>query len=70
MFNRNSRKRKTRKFLKISSVPAENEIYTTLSKYDYESFIFFVLVILNTLYPKRRSGFRGIIIDIIDIKLI
>jgi len=60
---------KLRKFLKISSVPSENEIYTTLSQYDPENFISFVLEVLNTLCPKRKSGSRGIIIDSTDINL-
>ncbi len=60
---------KLRKFLKISSVPSENEIYTTLSQYDPESFISFVLEVLNTLCPERKSGSRGIIIDSTDINL-
>lgn len=58
-----------RRFIKISSVPAENEIYTTLSQYDPEGFISFVLEILNALCPKRKSGSRGIIIDSTDINL-
>lgn len=40
-----------RKFLRISSVPIETEIYTTLSQYDPEGFISFVLEILNALCP-------------------
>ena len=58
-----------RKFLKISSVPTENEIYTTLSEYDPENFSYFVLSILNELCPKRKKCSKGIIIDSTDINL-
>lgn len=58
-----------RKFLKIGAVPTEKEIYTILSQYDPENFISFVLDILNSLCPKRKSGSRRIIIDSTDINL-
>lgn len=58
-----------RDFLKISSVPTENEVYRILSKYDPEEFSYFVFELLNELCPKRKSGSRGIIIDSTDITL-
>ncbi len=58
-----------RKFLKISTVPSESEMYTTFSQYDPDNFSYFVLDILNELCPHRKSGSRGIIIDSTDINL-
>jgi ubiquitin C-terminal hydrolase len=52
-----------RKFLKISTVPSESEIYTTSSQYDPDNFSYFVIDILNELCPKRKSSSRGIIIE-------
>jgi hypothetical protein len=50
-------------------VPTENEIYGTLSQYDPEESICFVIDVLNTVCPKRKSGSRGIIIDSTAINL-
>jgi len=58
-----------RDFLKISSVPTENEVYRIFSNYDPEEFAYFVFDLLNDLCPKRESGSRGIIIDSTDINL-
>jgi hypothetical protein len=58
-----------RDFLKISSVPTENEIYGILSKYEPKQFTDFVFELLNELCPKRKSGSKGIIIDSTDINL-
>ncbi len=58
-----------RTFLKIRSVPTENEIYGILSKYEPEQFTDFVFEALNELCPKRKSESRGIIIDSTDINL-
>jgi len=58
-----------RTFLKISSVPTENEIYGTLSKYEPDQFSYFVFELLNDLCPKRKKGSRNIIIDSTDINL-
>jgi hypothetical protein len=58
-----------RAFLKISSVPTENEIYGVLSKYEPEEFACSVFELLNELCPKRKSGSRGIIVDSTDINL-
>ena len=58
-----------RHFLKISLVPAENEIYGILSKYEPEQFTAFVFELLNDLCPIRNSESRGIIIDSTDINL-
>jgi hypothetical protein len=58
-----------RKFLKISSVPTENEVYGILSKYEPEDFAYFVFELLNDLCPKQKGESRGIIIDSTDINL-
>jgi hypothetical protein len=58
-----------RNFLKISSVPTENEIYGILSKYEPDQFSYFVFELLNDLCPKRKKESRGIIIDSTDINL-
>ena len=58
-----------RDFLKISSVPTENEVYSILSKYEPKEFAYFVFELLNDLCPKRKSGSRCIIIDSTDINL-
>lgn len=58
-----------RNFLKIGSVPPENEIYGVLSKYGPEQFSYFVFELLNELCPKRKNVSRGIIIDSTDINL-
>jgi hypothetical protein len=58
-----------RNFLKISSVPTENEIYGIFSKYEPEQFTCFVFELLNELCPKRKKESRGIIIDSTDINL-
>jgi hypothetical protein len=52
-----------RNFLKISSIPAENEIYGILSKYEPDQFSYFVFELLNDLCPTRKKGSKGIIID-------
>jgi hypothetical protein len=58
-----------RNFLRISSVPTENEVHGILSKYEPEEFVYFVFELLNYLCPKRKSGSRGIIVDSTDINL-
>jgi hypothetical protein len=58
-----------RNFLKISSVPSENEVYGILSKYEPKQLTVFVFELLNELCPKRKSGSRSIIIDSTDINL-
>lgn len=58
-----------RDFLKISSVPTENEVYGILSKYEPKEFAYFIFDLLNDLCPKRKSGSKGIIIDSTDIDL-
>jgi hypothetical protein len=58
-----------RDFLKISSVPTENEVYSILSKYEPKEFAYFVFELLNDLCPKRKSGSRCIIINSTNINL-
>ena len=58
-----------RGFLKTNTVLTENQIYSTLSKYDPEEFIGFIIDTLNNACPKRKRGSRGIIIDSTDINL-
>lgn len=58
-----------RYFLKISSVPTENEVYGILSKYEPKEFAYFICDLLNDVCPKIKSGSRGIIIDSTDIDL-
>ena len=40
-------KKKLRKFMKITSVPSENEIYNIMSSFDPEQFINFVIGLLK-----------------------
>ncbi len=58
-----------RNFLKIHSIPTQNEIYGILSKYEPQQFTYFVFELLNDLCRKRKSESRGIIIDSTDINL-
>lgn len=58
-----------RDFLKIDSVPTENEVYGILSKYEPKEFACFIFDLLNDICPKRKRGSKGIIIDSTDIDL-
>jgi hypothetical protein len=62
-------KKKLRKFMRITSVPSENEIYSIMSSFDPEQFINFVIGLLNNVCSRRKRGLSHIIIDSIDINL-
>jgi Transposase DDE domain len=62
-------KKKLRKFMKIKSVPSEDEVYSIMSSFDPEQFINFVIVILNNVCSRRKRGSSQIIIDSTDINL-
>ncbi|MFY1112563.1 MAG: transposase [Methanosarcinaceae archaeon] len=58
-----------RDFLRIDIVPSEHEIYDLMSKFDSDNFTNFVIELLNSQFPKRKTGSKGIIIDSTDINL-
>jgi hypothetical protein len=62
-------KRKLRKFMRIKSVPSEDEVYSIMSCFDPEQFINFVIVLLNNVCSRRKRGLSQIIIDSTDIDL-
>jgi len=62
-------KRKLRKFMKIKSVPSENEVYSIVSNFDLDQFINFVIRMLNNVCSHRKRGLNHIIIDSTDINL-
>jgi hypothetical protein len=62
-------KKKLRKFMRIKSVPSEDEVYSIISCFDPEQFINFVIVLLNNVCSRRKRGLSQIIIDSTDIDL-
>jgi len=62
-------KRKLRKFMRIKSVPSEDEVYSVMSSFDPDQFINFVIGLLNNVCSPRKKGLSQIIIDSTDIDL-
>ena len=62
-------KRKLRKFMRIKSVPSEDEVYGIMSSFDPDQFINFVIGLLNNVCSPRKKGLSHIIIDSTDIDL-
>jgi hypothetical protein len=62
-------KKKLRKFMRIKSVPSEDEVYSIMSSFDPDQFIDFVVVLLNNVCSRRKRGLSQIIIDSTDIDL-
>jgi hypothetical protein len=62
-------KKKLRKFMKIKSVPSEDEVYSIMSTFDSDQFINFVIGLLNNICSRRKRGLNHIIIDSTDINL-
>jgi hypothetical protein len=62
-------KKKLRKFMRIKSVPSEDEVYSIMSSFDPEQFINFVVGLLNNVCSRRKRGLNQIIIDSTDINL-
>jgi hypothetical protein len=62
-------KKKLRKFMRIKSVPSEDEVYSIMSSFDPEKFINFVVGLLNNVCSRRKRGLNQIIIDSTDINL-
>jgi hypothetical protein len=62
-------KKKLRKFMKIRSVPSEDEVYSIMSGFDPDQFINFVMRLLNNVCSRRKRGLNQIIIDSTDINL-
>jgi hypothetical protein len=62
-------KKKLRKFMRITSVPSEDEVYSIMSSFDPDQFINFVIGLLNNVCSRRKRGLSQIIIDSTDINL-
>lgn len=62
-------KKKLRKFMRIKSVPSEDEVYSIMSSFDPKQFINFVIGLLNNVCSRRKRGLSQIIIDSTDIDL-
>ena len=62
-------RKKLRKFMKIKSVPSEDEVYSIMSSFDPDQFIDFIIVLLNNVCSCRKRGLNQIIIDSTDINL-
>ena len=62
-------KKKLRKFMKIKSVPSEDEVYGIMSSFDPDQFIDFIVGLLNNVCSRRKRSFSQIIIDSTDIDL-
>lgn len=62
-------KKKLRKFMRIKSVPSEDEVYRIMSSFDPDQFIDFIIVLLNNVCSRRNRGLNQIIIDSTDINL-
>lgn len=62
-------KKKLRKFMRIKSVPSEDEVYSVMSSFDPDQFINFIIGVLNNVCPRRKRGISQIIIDSTDINL-
>jgi hypothetical protein len=62
-------KKKLRKFMRIKSVPSEDEVYSIMSSFDPDLFIDFIIVLLNNVCSCRKRGLNQIIIDSTDINL-
>jgi len=62
-------KRKLRKFMRIKSVPSEDEVYSIMSSFDPDQFINFIIGVLNNVCSRRKRGLSQIIIDSTDINL-
>lgn len=56
-------KKKLRKFMKIKSVPSEDEVYCIMSSFDPDRFIDFVVVLLNNVCSRRKRGLSQIILE-------
>jgi Transposase DDE domain len=62
-------KKKLRKFMRITSMPSEDEVYSIMSSFDPDQFINFVIGLLNNVCSRRKRGLSQIIIDSTDINL-
>jgi len=62
-------KRKLRKFMRIKSVPSEDEVCSIMSSFDPDQFINFIIGVLNNVCSRRNRGISQIIIDSTDINL-
>jgi hypothetical protein len=62
-------KKKLRRFMRIKSVPSEDEVYSIMSSFDPEQFINFAVGLLNNVCSRRKRGLNQIIIDSTDIDL-
>ena len=62
-------KRKLRKFMRIKSVPSEDEVYSMMSSFDPDQFTNFVIGLLNNVCSPRKKRLSQIIIDSTDIDL-
>ena len=62
-------KKKLRKFMRITSVPSEDEVYSIMSSFDPDQFTNFVIGLLNNVCSRRKRGLSQIIIDSTDINL-
>jgi hypothetical protein len=62
-------KKKLRKFMKIKSVPSEDDVYSIMRSFDPDQFIDFIVGLLNNVCSRRKKGLNQIIIDSTDIDL-
>jgi predicted CopG family antitoxin len=53
-------KKKLRKFMRIMSVPSEDEVYSIMSSFDPKQFINFVIGLLNNVCSQRKRGLNHI----------
>ena len=58
-----------REFMRIRSVPSEDEVYSIMSSFDPDQFINFVIVLLNNVCSRRKRGLNQIIIDSMGLNL-
>lgn len=64
-----NQRKKLRKFMKISSIPTENQIYRFMNRFEPDQFLNFVLNLLNNVCFERKTGRKSIITDSTDICL-
>ncbi|TFH47386.1 MAG: IS4/IS5 family transposase [ANME-2 cluster archaeon] len=67
--NELSQKKKLQKFMKITSIPTENQIYRFMNRFEPEKFTNFVISLLNNVCFSKKRGRKTIIIDSTDIDL-
>jgi hypothetical protein len=48
-------KKKLRKFMKIKSVPSEDDVYSIMSSFDPDQFIDFIVGLLNNVCSRRKK---------------